>query len=276
MLQNMGGTMFGLQLGGAVGTLGKEVLSGTDIGLPMAGHRPALIPVNVEEFGDGLAVPDDQLRLYLALREVARLRLYLHSPWLERDLFAAIEQYAAGIRLDTEGIERAAASVDPMDPESMQAVFDGSSFIAAPDATQRAALDQLELLIALVEGWVDVVVAEAAKPLESAAALRETINRRRASGGPAEEAFAALVGLELRPRRLREAAAFWEHVTAEHGTAYREDIWSSPERQPTAEDLDDPSGYAGRRSAAEASTDALDDELRRLLDGGYGDAPKES
>lgn len=276
MLQNMGGTMFGLQLGGAVGTLGKEVLSGTDIGLPMAGHRPAMIPVNVEEFGDGLSVPDDQLRLYLALREVARLRLFLHSPWLERDLFAAIEQYAAGIRLDTEGIERAAASVDPMDPESMQAVFDGSSFIAEPDATQRAALDQLELLIALVEGWVDVVVAEAAKPLESAAALRETINRRRASGGPAEEAFAALVGLELRPRRLREAAAFWEHVTAEHGTAYREEIWSSPERQPTAEDLDDPSGYAARRSAAEASTDALDDELRRLLDGGYGDAPQES
>lgn len=275
MLKNLGGTMFGLQLGGAVGTLGKEVLSGTDMGLPIAGHTPVLIPVNIEEFGDGLSVPDDQLRLYLALREVARLRLFLHSPWLERDLFAAIEQYAAGIRLDTAGIERAAESVDPMDPESMQAVFNGSSFIAEPDATQRAALDQLELLIALVEGWVDVVVAAAAAPLESAPALRETMNRRRASGGPAEEAFAALVGLELRPRRLREAAAFWEAVTAEHGVQYREQIWSSPERQPTSEDLDDPAGYARRRSEAEASTDALDDELRTLLDGGFGDAPHE-
>ncbi|PNB42562.1 zinc-dependent metalloprotease, partial [Pseudomonas sp. FW305-130] len=88
---------------------------------------------------------------------------------------------------------RAAQSVDPMDPGSLQAVFDGASFIAAPDATQQAALDQLELLVALVEGWVDVVVAEAARPLESAAALRETMNRRRASGGPAEQAFAALV-----------------------------------------------------------------------------------
>ncbi|MDY6055151.1 zinc-dependent metalloprotease [Micrococcus sp.] len=275
MLRNMGGTMFGLQLGGAVGTLGKEVLSGTDIGLPIAGHRPVMIPVNIEEFGDGLNVPDDQLRLYLALREVARLRLFLHSPWLERDLFAAVEQYAAGLRLDTSSIERAAESVDPADPSSMQAVFEGASFIAEPDATQRAALDQLELLIALVEGWVDVVVAKAAAPLESAQALRETMNRRRASGGPAEEAFAALVGLELRPRRLREAAAFWEHITDEHGVEYREEIWSSPERQPTAEDLDDPAGYGTRRSAADASTDALDDELRRLLDGGYGEAPKE-
>ncbi|WP_298713792.1 zinc-dependent metalloprotease [Micrococcus sp. 2A] len=275
MLKNMGGTMFGLQLGGAVGALGKDVLSGTDIGLPIAGHRLAMIPVNIEEFGDGLSVPDDQVRLYLALREVARMRLFLHSPWLERDLFAAIEQYAAGIRLDVSGIERAAESVDPMHPESMQAVFDGASFIAEPDATQRAALEQLELLIALVEGWVDVVVAEAATPLESASALRETMNRRRASGGPAEQAFAALVGLELRPRRLREAAAFWEHVTAEQGKEYREAIWRHPERQPTGEDLDDPTGYAERRTAADASTDALDDELQRLLDGGFGEAPKE-
>src|SRR3712207_7847253 len=38
--------------------------------------------------------------------------------------------------------------------------------------------------------------------LPSAAALRETVRRRRASGGPAEQTFATLVGLQLRPRRL--------------------------------------------------------------------------
>ena len=206
---------------------------------------------------------------------MARLRLFLHSPWLERDLFAAIEQYAAGLRMDVEGIESAAASVDPMDPESMQQAFTGTSFIAEPDATQRAALEQLELLLALIEGWVDVVVTEAAAPLESAAALRETMNRRRASGGPAEHAFAALVGLELRPRRLRDAAAFWEEITRSQGKEYREDLWRHPERQPTAEDLDDPTGYAERRRATDASTNALDEELRRLLDGGFPDAPKE-
>lgn len=275
MLQNMGGTMFGLQLGSAVGEIGKDVLSGTDIGFPLAGHTLAMMPVNVEEFGDGLSVPDDQLRIYLALREVARMRLFLHSPWLERDLFAAIEQYAAGIRLDTDGIESAAANVDPMDPQSMQQVFDGRSFIAEPDATQRAALEQLELLLALVEGWVDVVVAEAAAPLDHAEALRETMNRRRASGGPAEHAFAALVGLELRPRRLRAASALWEEITKNHGKEYREQVWRHPERQPTSEDLDDPTGYAGRREEQDKTTDSLDDELRRLLDGGFGDAPKE-
>lgn len=275
MLQNIGGQMFGMQLGSAIGALGKDVLTGSETGFPIAGHTLSMVPTNIEEFGDGLNVPDDQLRIYLALREVARLRLFLHSPWLERDLFAAIEQYAAGLRMDVEGIESAAASVDPMDPESMQQAFTGTSFIAEPDATQRAALEQLELLLALIEGWVDIVVTEAAAPLESAAALRETMNRRRASGGPAEHAFAALVGLELRPRRLRDAAAFWEEITRSQGKEYREDLWRHPERQPTAEDLDDPTGYAERRRATDASTDALDQELRRLLDGGFPDAPKE-
>ena len=64
-------------------------------------------------------------------------------------------------------------------------------------------------------------------------------------------------------------------VTAEQGKEYREEIWRHPERQPTAEDLEDPAGYASRRTAADASTDSLDDDLRKLLEGGFGDAPKE-
>ena len=49
--------------------------------------------------------------------------------------------------------------------------------------------------------------------------LRETTRRRRAAGGPAEQAFATLVGLELRPRRLRDAAALW--AAARRGARHR-------------------------------------------------------
>jgi putative hydrolase len=269
MLQNMGGTMFGLQLGQAVGALAQEVLSGTDPGFPVAGHQLAMVPVNIEEFGDGLQVADDQIRIYLALREVARMRLFVHSPWLERDLYAAIEQYAAGIHIDMSKIEDAARSIDPSHPESMQDAFSGVSFIPEPTGTQKAALDRLETTLALIEGWVDVVVTEAAKPLDAANALRETINRRRAAGGPAEHAFGTLVGLDLRPRRLREAATLWETIGEAKGREYRDTIWRHPDMQPTAEDLDDPDGYVARREAREQESAGLDDELRKLLAGGY-------
>ena len=159
-----------------------------------------------------------------ALREAARMRLFMRSSWLERDLRSAIEQYATGIHIDVAGIEEAARSVDPMNPESMQEALSGGMFIPEPTGTQKAALERLELTLALIEGWVDVVVTEAARPLESNAALRETINRRRASGGPAEHAFGTLVGLDLRPRRLREAAALTQEELAQLVGASRETV----------------------------------------------------
>jgi hypothetical protein len=83
--------------------------------------------------------------------------------------------------------------------------------------------------------------------LPQADALAEAIRRRRATGGPAERTFATLVGLELRPRRLREAAAIWQGLTAERGIAGRDRIWAHPDLLPTADDFDDPDGFVRGR-----------------------------
>ncbi len=53
--------------------------------------------------------------------------------------------------------------------------------------------------------------------MPAAAKLQEAFRRRRAAGGPAEQTFAALVGLELRPRRLRDASALWGSLRSRQG-----------------------------------------------------------
>jgi len=110
--------------------------------------------------------------------------------------------------------------------------------------------------------------------LPSAGALRETVRRRRATGGPAEHAFASLVGLELRPRRLRDAATLWATLKEERGIDGRDAIWHHPDLLPTAEDLDDPKGFSARRKLAEASDSEVDDALQKLLSGGFDSAPE--
>ncbi|MDQ6873969.1 MAG: zinc-dependent metalloprotease, partial [Actinomycetota bacterium] len=65
-------------------------------------------------------------------------------------------------------------------------------------------------------------------------------------GGPAEQTFATLVGLELRPRRLREAATLWAVVAERGGTTARDALWGHPDLLPGAGDLDDPAGFAAR------------------------------
>jgi putative hydrolase len=251
MVGQVGGLMFGAQVGQALAKLASEVLTSTDVGLPLGpAGVAALLPDNVAAFGQGLELPADEVRLFLALREAAYHRLFKHVPWLRQRLFDAVDAYARGITVDREAIERAMSEVNPEDPESMQRALQGGMFEPSVTPDQQAALARLETLLALVEGWVDDVVATAAVDrLPGAEALRETLRRRRATGGPAEQTFATLVGLELRPRRLREAAALWRAVLAERGQDGREAVWAHPDLLPVADDLDDPAGFATGGSA---------------------------
>ncbi|MFC3299865.1 zinc-dependent metalloprotease [Arthrobacter agilis] len=275
MLQNVGGAMFGMQLGQAVGALSKDVVGSTDIGVPLAEGRMALLPTNVAAFGEGLDIPEQEVQLFLAVREAAHVRLFTHIPWLTGHLLGSVERYARGIHIDMDKIEEAARDIDPTNPESLQGALSQGVFMPQRTPEQDAALVRLETTLALVEGWVDEITAAAAANLPSAGALREMVRRRRATGGPAEQAFAALVGLELRPRRLRDAAALWSLLTAERGMEGRDALWQHPDLLPTAEDLDDPAGFSERRRLLESSDADVDAALERLLDGGFesSDAP---
>lgn len=269
MMRSMGGAMFGTQIGQAVGVLAGEVVGSTDIGLPLGpAGKAALLPVNIEAFGSGLGVPQDEVRLYLALREAAHQRLFAHVPWLRSHLFGAVEGYARGIKVDTSKLEDVVGQLDPSHPEQLQEALQQGMFQPEDTPEQKAALARLETALALVEGWVDAVVHAAAAPhLPSAGALRETLRRRRASGGPAEQTFATLIGLELRPRRLRDASRLWASLTDARGLEGRDGLWEHPDMLPTAADLDDPDGFVHREHLDFSEIDKMLGEAARGSDG---------
>lgn len=268
MMRQVGGSVFGLQIGQAVAALAGEVVSGTDIGLPLVADAAlVLLPDNVSAVGEGLDVPLDELRLFLALREAARSRLFADVAWLGPHLLGAVESYARGITIDSGRIESAVRDADPTDPASIQQALSEGLFEPEHSPAQQAALTRLEVALALVEGWVEVVVSQAAGQLPHADALRETLRRRRATGGPAEHTFAALVGLELRPRRVRDAVALWTAIEEARGLEGRDAVWDHPDLLPSSEDLDDPAGYAQRRADDEQGSAAVDAAIEALLRG---------
>ncbi|WP_420157897.1 zinc-dependent metalloprotease [Nocardiopsis sp. CNT-189] len=281
MMQQMGGMLVGQQAGQAIGELAGEVIGSTDVGLPLAGEgRAALLPHGVEKFGEGLQIPEEEVRLYLAAREAALHRLYAHVPWLRSHLLGLVEEYAAGMSFDMSGLEERLGGIDVSDPEALQEALSGGEGLFQPEDTprQKASLSRLETSLALVEGWVSVVVDEAVRGrLPQAGALAEATRRRRATGGPAEHTFATLVGLELRPRRLREAAALWSALTEARGGEGRDALWEHPDLMPSGSDLDDPEGFV---SGGGAGGDQLDLDISRftegLEDGGSADGGKDS
>jgi hypothetical protein len=61
------------------------------------------------------------------------------------------------------------------------------------------------------------------------------------------------VGLELRPRRLREAATIWGGLTQARGVEGRDALWAHPDLLPTADDFDDPDGFVRGRPELDIS-----------------------
>ncbi|GAA3834846.1 zinc-dependent metalloprotease [Nocardioides panacisoli] len=268
------GALMAHQVGQGLGALAGEVLTASDIGLPLgAPGKAALVMSNVRTFGEGLGVSDDDVILYLALREAAHQRLFAHVPWLREHLIGAVTDYAQGLEINAEQIQQRVqeqlSGIDPTNPEAMQSLLEGGLFDPPNSPRQAAALSRLEIALALVEGWVDEVVSEAtAERMPAAAQLREAVRRRRAAGGPAEQTFAALVGLELRPRRLRDASTLWGGLRARAGAEARDGVWMHPDLLPTAADLDDPLSFRSEATAPDdLSEEEFDAELRKLLEG---------
>ena len=223
-------------------------------------------------FAQGLDVGEDDVLLYLALREAAHQRLFAHVPWLREHLIGAVTDYARGIEINTDSIqsrmEEQMRGIDPTNPESMQQLLEGGLFDLPKSPSQEAALQRLEITLALVEGWVDEVVSQATdERMPSAAKLQEAVRRRRAAGGPAEQTFASLVGLELLPRRLRDASTLWGSLRTRQGPEGRDGVWMHPDLLPTASDLDDPLGFReGAGAPEQMSEEDFDAGLQRMLD----------
>lgn len=272
MLSKAGGAMFGTQIGQAVGGLAGEVLTASDIGLPLGpAGTAALVSSNVKAFAEGLDVAEHDVVLYLALREAAHQRLFAGVPWLRQHLISSVEDFGRGMTIDTSGIEEAMRSIDPSNPAAIQEAFEGGLFEPKKTPGQEAALVRLETTLALVEGWVDEVVGQAtAERMPAAGRIQEAMRRRRAAGGPAEETFAALVGLELRPRRLRDASTLWGSLRSRQGADGRDAVWAHPDLLPTAADLDDPLGFREDLGSTDTgmSDEDFDRELGKLLDEG--------
>lgn len=286
MMERIGGTMFGVQFGHAIGSLAREAAGTTDLSLPLGRDgEPALVAANVEDLISAHSLDPGAARIFLAAREIAHTALFTSAPWLGRALFSAIEDYSRGITLDLDALDEMVRDLDLSDPEAMQARRPEEMFVFTRRASQERALEELATTLALVEAWVDHVTTKALDgKLPDLEAMREVLRRRRASGGPAEEMLSRTVGIELRPRRVREALAWWESVLDTEGEAGREAKWDHPDLLPTPEVLSGrpqaPQPAASEDGAEHLADVALpedfDAELEKLLSGdGQERAPRE-
>ena len=254
LLRSFIGSLIATQLGQAIGGLAGSVTGTHDVGLPLVEPvYPSLVPQNIDEWGQDLSIPMDEVRIFHALRESAVARLFAHNPWLISYIRTAISDYGKGIRIDIDAIQRQAQEVfdnasqegkgfDPTNPESFDIALNEGIFTPEETPAQRAALTKLETVLALIDGWSEEVVSLAAGDrLPNLVALQETLRRRRATSAPAQQLFATMFGLQVSPKLAREATTFWKAVREVKDLEGRDRIWSGI--LPTSDDLLTPQNY---------------------------------
>lgn len=239
-MRSAGGAMFAMQLGQALGKLAAESLSGGDTGIPILRDRGCLVPQNIDEFLSGFDIGADQGYIFLTIRELAYSRLFRNAKWLRDAVVSQITQFASEIAIDTEHLREVAETLDLNDPEQLRSAIDSGAMISKRTEEQERAVASIENLLALIDGWVECVTEEATTRLPNSSSIAEAVMRRRAEGGPAEVTFGTLVGLQLRPRKLREARELWRILTRELGVKQRDEIWMHPDQLPTAEEVLNP------------------------------------
>lgn len=265
IMKSAGSVMFAIQLGQALGKLSEEVLSGGDIGLPIYSQaRPAFVAQNLAELVESLEEESDQVYFYLVVRELAHSRLFKHAKWLRDYAVNLITSYAREITIDNSKIIELSENFDPAEMANIQTALETGALISPRTESQNQALEKIETVLALIEGWVDCVTQRATIRLPRSMAVAELVRRRRSTGGPAEKTFLTLIGLELRPRKLREASLMWNELTEKVGVAKRDSIWEHPDLLPTEEDIQNPAQLIEKLMGKD-SDDDIDRALKDLL-----------
>ena len=248
LLRGFMGTLIATQLGQGIGLLANSITGANDVAVPLlkADSGSHLIPQNVNEWADGLGIDLEQVTIYLSLREAAAARLFANTTWLSSYLQNLIISYGKGITIDVDSITRQAeqamssGEIDINNPESINLALNAGLFTPQQTPAQELALTKLEMALALIEGWIDHVISEVAGDrIPAFNALIENSRRRRATNSPMQQLFANLLGVEVSPRKMREASAFWSEVKIIKGSDGRDKCWDDPAFLPMPDDLSD-------------------------------------
>lgn len=279
IMRQMNSMSFGTQLGNALADLANESLTGSDLGLPLHTTGAAVVlPAHLLAFAEEIEVSARDLFIYAAAREAAHQRLFDRVPWLAERMISSVEEYAAGIVIDYSAIEEAARGLDLESLQDPQRIHEAMSELQNMDLSPRirsrneTARCRFQTLLALVEGWVDMVVTDAlGDRLQDAAQLDEAWRRRRATSG-AEQALEKATGIDLGSPKVREATDLWRRLTTAVGIERRDKVWDHPDFLPVAEDLDESAAFIDSVLGGSDNDDfdpiaELEEQLRRENEG---------
>jgi putative hydrolase len=248
--------MMGMAAGSMVGHLARASFGQYDLPIPRPSDAGLMVIVaNLDEFAEQWTLPDDDLRLWVCLHELAH-HTVLGVPHIGGRLRSLLEQHAAGFEPDPRALEERFGDLElgALGDETggtggLDALFGDPEALlgAVRSPAQQAILPELHGLVAVITGIVDHYVDETSRTLlGDAGRITEALRRRRVTEDQSTRFVQQLLGIELTADEVERGHAFVAGVIERAGAEGLQRLWEHEDRLPTPNEVDAPGLWLAR------------------------------
>jgi coenzyme F420 biosynthesis associated uncharacterized protein len=247
------GATLAAEAGLVLGYVSQRVLGQYELSLLQLDAPPRLLFVapNLDRAVRSMEVDRESFLGWIAIHELTHVFQFQGVPWLRAHLSGLIREYLSSVEVR---IERGNAGGLPSLPNVgrlVEAFREGGLAALVQTHEQRALLDRMQAVMAVIEGYSEHVMDGLGERLLPAyAGLREAMQVRRRSRSAPERVIERLLGLDFKLRQYEVGKEFCDAVAAEGGMEALNRVWRSPEAMPTLQELSAPRQWLERVAAA--------------------------
>ena len=245
------GGLLALEVGAISGVLAQRVLGQYEFPVldPAGPARLLLVAPNLAHLARTLDADPEELLRWVALHEITHALQFGGVPWLRAHLAGRVRELLDALEAGA-AIGRARMPTGDELRRLADALRRGELATAFLGPEQRARVDELQALMAVLEGYAEHVMdAVGAALLPNLDRLRAGMDRRRRDRTGVLRLLEKLIGLDMKLRQYQQGKAFCDAVAARGGIDALNRVWAGPEQMPSPAELADPAAWLRRTGA---------------------------
>ena len=249
-----------VEMGVLVGYISRRVLGQYDLLVPDEDASPRVLrkhptggaPLyfvgpNMVQTEERLGFVPEEFHLWVALHEVTHRFQFAGIPWLKERFFGLVRSYLSAVDVDGRVLGRRFATAAKRLASGDIPREERNPVYLLSTEEQRAWLDQIQALMAVVEGHGNFVMdAVGAQVIPSFHRMRSAFDGRRKQATSVQRVINNVLGLEMKMRQYELGQEFCELIVAREGHAVLQHMWADPSHLPTMEELKAPERWLNR------------------------------
>jgi coenzyme F420 biosynthesis associated uncharacterized protein len=244
-----------VELGTLLGWMSGRVLGQYDLLLSdqPGGDVVYLVGPNLIGLERRFEFPPDQFRLWVLLHELTHRAQFTGVPWMAAHFSGLVERALTVAEPDARQLAGAARALMQDRAEARRRLDEGGMLALVASPEQRATLNEIGGMMALLEGHGDVTMDRAgAGRVLAARRFASVLSARRQGGSPPVRMLRKLIGLESKLNQYEQGERFIAHIERVGGQRAVDACWEGPERLPSLEEIREPQRWVDRVGLAGA------------------------